>query len=118
MRTLERKTVDPRCSEFEQAYAGDGWLTMAGSTRVVDLQRTPKLRFEHSTVLGRETTIVCGTARKSKARNQLQMVPIGGGDIDLRSLVESMPDSDAGCVFDASRYPMLHPMPNGQSRHN
>ena len=108
VRTLEQKTVDPRCSEFEQAYAGGGWLTVAGSTRVVDLQRTPKLRFERSTVLGRETTIACGTARKSKARSQLQMkplpwraamVPIGGGDIDLRPLVESMPDSDAGCVF-------------------
>ena len=108
VRTLERTTVDTTASAYERAYAGGGWLTVASSTRVVDLQRTPKLRFERSKVLGHDTTIVCGVARKSKARSKLQMkplpwraamIPIGGGDIDLRPLVESMPDSDAGCVF-------------------
>ena len=108
VRLLEQKTVDPHASEFERAYAGGGWLTVASSTRVVDLQRTSKLRFEQSSVLGRQTIIACGTARKSKARSKLQMkplpwraalIPIGGGDVDLQPLVRSMPDSEDGCVF-------------------
>ena len=107
-KTLEETTVDERKTRFERAYAGGGWLTIAGSTRVIDLQRTPKLRFERSSVLGRETTICCGEARKSKARRAKEMrplpwraamIPIGGGDVDLQPLINSMPNSDKGCVF-------------------
>ena len=108
VRSMERTTVDPSASEFERAYAGGGWLTVASSTRVVDLQRTPQIRFERSSVLGSDTVIACGVARKSKARSRMQMKPlpwraavisIGGGEVDLQPLVQSMPDSDAGCVF-------------------
>ena len=101
-------TLDKKRSEYERAYAGGGWILQSASTRVIDLQRTPKIRFETSKVLGTKTVIACGTARKSKARGQLEMrplawraplIPMTGDSVDLEPLIKSMPDSENGCVF-------------------
>ena len=101
-------TLDMSKSAFERAYAGGGWLLQSSSTRVIDLQRTPKISFEKSKVCGTETTIACGIAKRSKARGQLEMrplawraplIPLSGEDIDLAPLIDSMPDSEEGCVF-------------------
>jgi len=101
-------TINKKRSKFERAYAGGGWILQSASTRVIDLQRTPKIRFETSMVLGSKTVVACGTARKSKARGQLEMrplawraplIPMTGDKVDLGPLIKSMPDSENGCVF-------------------
>lgn len=102
------KTGSAKNSKYVRAYAGGGCIKVYSSTRTKDLQRTPLISFEKSTVLGSDALIACGIARKSKAPAQKQMRPlawrapvisISGEDIDLQPLLESMPDSTDGCVF-------------------
>ena len=89
-RPFDAAEAEARDAPLDDAPGG-GWLTVASSTRVVDLQRSAEIRFETSSVLGRETVIACGVARKSKARSKMQMkplpwraalIPIGGGEVD------------------------------------
>ena len=122
--TLEQGSCNSERSKFERAYSGGGWLTVAGSTRCIDLQRTAKVRFERCNVLGRMTTVACGVARRSKAASQLEMrplawrapvIPIGcAGEVDLRPLLASMPSNGSGCVFrdfstpEGARHSIVH----------
>ena len=107
-RALERATADESRSSFERAFSGGGWLEAAASTRTKDMQRTAKINVVRTQVLGSETLVACGVAKRSKARSQKQMrplawraplIPIGDGEVDLEPLLESMPDSEDGCVF-------------------
>ena len=102
---LEAATISA-ISVYERAYAGGGWLQYASSTRVKDLQRTPSLSTQKCVIAGKRTTVICGTATRSKARAQLGMRPLAWrapviplDDVDMRPLMESFPAGGDGCVF-------------------
>jgi hypothetical protein len=104
----ERITTDEGNSEYVRAYAGGTWLKIPAATRTVDMQRTPKITFEHVKVFGETTKVATGISRRSKASSQIEMrplvwrapiIPIGGGEVDLEPLIKSMPGGPNGCVF-------------------
>ena len=70
VKTLEETTCDTGFSKFIRAYAGARWLSVSGTTRTVDLQRTARIHLESTNVLGVRTVVACGVASQSKARSQ------------------------------------------------
>ena len=99
-------------------YAGSEWLKVAGSTRTKDMQRTSKITFTNTKVLGGRTLVVHGIAKRSKASSKKEMRPlawrapvitIGGGEIDFQPLLNSLPGGEDGCLFRGFEVPPGRP---------
>jgi hypothetical protein len=96
-------------SEFVRAYSGAAYLGIAGSTRVIDQQRTASVHFEQHMFGGERIAVVCGTASRSKGASQAKMKALAwrapvvnmqqSAGVNLAAMLEAMPRSADGCMY-------------------